>query len=132
MNQAGHAGEEGESKPSVKKLIEFGWDEPDTAFLRQHIARMEQTPFDGCVFHTNALNKDGKNAAGFMWECWGSKTFRESDLAASLEDLKATPFKRFKHSFLRFNTAPGEVEWFDDPGFAAVLTNARLAAKVAK
>jgi len=21
----------------VKKLIEFGWDEPDTAFLRQHI-----------------------------------------------------------------------------------------------
>src|SRR5678816_1066737 len=24
-----------------KKLIEFGWDEPDTAFLRQHAASME-------------------------------------------------------------------------------------------
>ena len=27
-----------------KKLIEFGWDEPDTAFLREHIAAMQKTP----------------------------------------------------------------------------------------
>ena len=36
-----------------KKLIEFGWDEPSTEFLRQHLAQMEQTPFDGCVFHVD-------------------------------------------------------------------------------
>src|SRR4051794_22258594 len=42
-----------------KKLIEFGWDEPDTAFLREHIATMEQTPFDGTVFHVLYTNKDG-------------------------------------------------------------------------
>ena len=34
-----------------KKLIEFGWDEPGTKFMREHIAEMQQTPFDGCVFH---------------------------------------------------------------------------------
>lgn len=29
-------------KPAVaKKLIEFGWDEPDTAFMRKHIAQMD-------------------------------------------------------------------------------------------
>ena len=33
-----------------KKLIEFGWDEPDTAFLRAHLGEMEKTPFDGCVY----------------------------------------------------------------------------------
>src|SRR5207302_9020804 len=33
------------------KLLEFGWDEPDTTFLRSHILQMQQSPFDGCVFH---------------------------------------------------------------------------------
>src|SRR4051812_30624868 len=35
---AGYAGEQEAPKPRIKKLIEFGWDEPDTAFLRRHIA----------------------------------------------------------------------------------------------
>jgi hypothetical protein len=35
----------------AKKLIEFGWDEPGTSFLRRHRAELERTPFDGCVFH---------------------------------------------------------------------------------
>jgi hypothetical protein len=26
------------AKSPQKKLIEFGWDEPDTAFIRQHMA----------------------------------------------------------------------------------------------
>src|SRR5207244_10264732 len=30
------------SADTHKKLIEFGWDEPTTAFLREHIAEMEQ------------------------------------------------------------------------------------------
>src|SRR3989337_909375 len=34
-----------------KKLIECGWDEPDTKFIRQNIQKMEQFPFDGFVFH---------------------------------------------------------------------------------
>src|SRR3954470_540542 len=44
-----------------KRLIEFGWDEPDTAFLRRHLAEMRATPFDGCVFHTKYLKGDGKD-----------------------------------------------------------------------
>src|SRR5437868_10739463 len=86
----------------AKKLIEFGWDEPDTAFMREHIAEMEATPFDGCVFHV----KD------FLWETWGKRAFKESDFRASLEDLNATPFKRFTQNFLRFNTTPADVDWF--------------------
>jgi hypothetical protein len=34
-----------------KYLIEFGWDEPDSHYLREHITEMEKLPFDGCVFH---------------------------------------------------------------------------------
>jgi APA family basic amino acid/polyamine antiporter len=43
-----------EPAPAARKLIELGWDEPDTAFLRQHIIEMEATPFDGCVYHVSA------------------------------------------------------------------------------
>ena len=56
---------------SAKKLIEFGWDEPDTAFMRRHIARMEQTPFDGVVFHVLSDPTNGK-PGNFMNEGWGS------------------------------------------------------------
>ena len=40
--------------PQDKRLIEFGWDEPDTAFLRRHRDQLEAAPFDGCVFHAVA------------------------------------------------------------------------------
>jgi hypothetical protein len=108
------------TKPS-KKLIEFGWDEPDPAFMKKHIATMEKTPFNGTVFH---LHSD------FLWQSWGRRTFTEAELSAAIEDLTQTEFKKFRHNFLRFNVAPGNVDWFDD--FSPVLNNARLAAKIAR
>jgi len=46
---------------SGKKLIEFGWDEPDPAFMRAHLAEMEPTPFDGCVFHADATTPEASS-----------------------------------------------------------------------
>jgi hypothetical protein len=43
-----------------KKLIEFGWDEPGTTFMRQHIDETEMAPFDGCVFHVHYGEPDGR------------------------------------------------------------------------
>jgi hypothetical protein len=37
-----------------KRLLEFAWDEPDTAVMRRHVAEMEATPIDGVVFHPRA------------------------------------------------------------------------------
>ncbi len=112
----------------TKKLIEFGWDEPDTAFMRRHIAQMEQAPFDGVVFHVNATRPDGK-PDDFLSQAWGKRAFTDTELALARADLQATAFRRFTDNFLRFNTSPGDVDWFDD--FSAVLNNARLAAGVA-
>jgi hypothetical protein len=44
--------------------------------------------------------------------------------------LQATPFRRFGDNFLRFNTTPADLDWFDD--YSAVIGNARLAASVAR
>ncbi|OGB96112.1 MAG: hypothetical protein A2Z31_06585 [candidate division NC10 bacterium RBG_16_65_8] len=112
----------------TKKLIEFGWDEPDTAFMRRHIARMEEMPFDGVVFHANYTTPGG-TPGNFLWEAWGRRAFTDAELMPALADLTATPFRRFTDNFLRFNTTPGDVDWFDD--FSAILANARLAARVA-
>lgn len=112
-----------------KKLIEFGWDEPDTAFMRKHISELEQTPFDGCVFTVNYAKPDG-SASSFMSEAWGTRAFTDAELKPALDDLKATSFKKFTCNFLRFNVTPGNVDWFDD--FSAILQNARLAARMAR
>jgi hypothetical protein len=112
-----------------KKLIEFGWDEPDTAFMFKHIAEMEQTPFDGTVFHITYEKPDGSRGS-FMNECWGERPFTPAELKRSADELKRTPFKRFTQNFIRFNVLPGDVDWFDD--FDAVMTNAFLAARIAR
>jgi hypothetical protein len=122
-------------KAEKKKLIEFGWDEPSTEFMRKHIAEMEKTPFDGCVFHAHWKTPGGGPSGDFMWDCWGQKTFTIEQLQHAIDDLKATPFKRFTHNFLRFNTTPSkdawlQSDWFGD--FDAILSNARLAGRVAR
>jgi len=108
-----------------KKLIEFGWDEPDTKFMRQHATELEQSPFDGCVFHVEA-KKAGGGKGSFTWESWGTRTFTKEELQSALDDLKSTKFRRFKDNFLRFNTTPAKLSWFDD--HSAILENARLAS----
>jgi len=97
--------------------------------MREHIAEMEATPFDGCVFHIDAREANGTNH-NFSFSSWGSRAFTEAEVQPAIDDLKATPFKRFTHNFLRFNVTPGNVDWFDD--FSPVLNNARLAARVAR
>ena len=117
------------AQSETKKLIEFGWDEPDTGFLRQHLAEMEKTPFDGCVFHADFERADGRKGS-FTWDSWSTNAFTEADLKKPFDDLKALRPSRFKHSFLRFNTTPANLDWFDD--HSAVLNNARLAARLAR
>jgi hypothetical protein len=115
----------------ARKLIEFGWDEPGTSFLRGHLAEMEKTPFDGCVFHVDARTAAGAPAS-LTWQGWGKRAFRPDEVASARRDLEAiAPARsRFRDNFLRFNTTPADLDWFDD--HAAVIANARLAAELAR
>ena len=91
------------------------------------IAQMEQLPFDGFVFHINS-SKGGN----FVWEMWGDRKFERSEFDHAVENLKATPFKRFTDRFLRVNVTPGSVDWFDDNAWSTVLNNFSVASHVAK
>ena len=110
-----------------KKLIEWGWDEPDTKFMRQNVEKMEQLAFDGVVFH--ALSNRGVN---LTWEMWGQRKFDLAEFQHAIDDLKATPFRRLTDRFLRVNVTPGNVDWFDDQAWAVVSHNVGVAAQIAK
>jgi len=115
-----------------KKLIEWGWDEPSPAYLRANAERMDRYGFDGVVFHAEPTHDE--KVANFAWECWSAKRFEYADFAQNLTDLQAAKrqFKRLTDNFLRFNVCPGDVDWFDDAAFAAVVANAELAGRVAR
>jgi ribulose bisphosphate carboxylase small subunit len=117
----------GKDAPKGKKVIEWGWDEPDTKFMRANIEKMEQFPFDGLVFH--ATSAKGENLS---WEVWGGRKFTPDDFQQAVADLRATKFDRFTDRFLRVNVTPGKVDWFDDDAWAAVASNFGVAARVAK
>jgi hypothetical protein len=110
-----------------KKLIEWGWDEPDTKFMRQNIEHMEQLPFDGLVFHVNSNKGDG-----LTWQMWGNRKFTPDEFDQAVGDLKETKFRRFTERFLRVNVTPGKVDWVDDLEWAVVLNNFAVAAQIAK
>ena len=108
-------GARGSEPQESKAIIEFGWDEPDTAFLRDHHAAMEQTPFDGCVFHVMAREPEpGAAPENLTWLVWGRRAFHRAEVQSAVDDLKAISWKRFHHNFLRFNTTPANLDWFDD------------------
>jgi len=109
----------------AKKLIEWGWDEPDTKFIRANVEKMEQYPFDGLIFHI-ASSKGGN----FTWDMWGSRKFELEEFRHSIDNLKATKFRRFTDRFLRVNVTPGNVDWFDDQAWSVVQNNCGVAARV--
>ena len=112
-----------------KKLIEFGWDEPDPRFMREHITALQASPFDGCVFHVGYRKSDG-SPGNFSWDVWGHRRFTARDLDSARGDLIATRFGRFHENFLRVNVTPGDLGWFANHD--TVMANLELAARLAK
>jgi len=114
-----------------KKLIYMGVDSPEISTLPDKISEMEKTPFDGWVFNVTSDSARGRERRqDFTWEGWSMRAFSRDELRKCAADLKATKFKRFTDNFIRVNTAPADVDWFDS--FDTIVNNARIAGWVAK
>jgi hypothetical protein len=116
-----------------RKLIEFGWDEPDLRYLLKNQAAMERSPFDGCVFHVNTSGA-GKDPESLTWRGWSRREFKLEEFKDVFMDVisrrakgRFGPMKKaFDDNFLRFNVTPADLDWFDD--YSAVIANAQRAA----
>lgn len=113
-----------------KKLIATGWDAPDSARLLENLAQMEERPFDGVVIHLTghtAARKAIPLARAFTGEAWDRAWFQ-----ACVDRLKACRSDRLTENFVLVGANPGDVDWFDDAGWAAVAEHWRIAAWIAR
>ena len=114
-----------------KKLIAVGWDlDSDTAWIRQHAAEMEARPFDGILINVVGRRDDKKPCPmrlAFSKEPWKAEWFD-----SARDDLRACRFTRFTDNFLALLANPGDVDWFDDDGWRAIVEHWRIAARLAK
>ncbi|MBI3923095.1 MAG: hypothetical protein HY318_16865, partial [Armatimonadetes bacterium] len=104
---------------------------PDTRMFRDRIKEMEAAlPVDGVLISANPT-VDGQYI--YYPDAWfGAREFRLEDFRQQIADLKATKTTRFTDNYVRLNVNPGDVSWFDDVGWKAILNNANVAATVTR
>jgi formylglycine-generating enzyme required for sulfatase activity len=107
-----------------KKIIQFGYDNPDTGYLPSHIDEMKIHPFHGTVFTAKPA---GGTPQQFSRQSWGNTLFTRSQMQHAVDELQATNFGEFSENFLRMNATPGNVDWVLGD-FSAVYENFETAA----
>jgi hypothetical protein len=121
---------EAEEASHRKKLIATGLDHADSGRLLQNLGLMEKRPFDGVAIEIEGRIDEAKRCPlrlAFTDEAWKTEWFQPS-----IEELKACRFKGFTDNFVTVNANPGDVDWFDDSGWDAIVHHWRIAAWIAK
>ena len=117
-------------QPVQKKLIEAGWDIPDTATLRKNLTQMENAPFDGVVLY--AIGKDATGNTINVQSTFSNVPWKKEWFQSSVDDLKAIHSKKLTDNFLQVGANPGNVDLFDDAGWMQIADHLRIAAWIAK
>jgi hypothetical protein len=108
--------------PPGKKLIEYGWDVPTPAQMREELPAMEKRPFDGLIFRLSG----GHNA--FVTKPLEPAKFEEDERI--LRDLQFTSFR--DNFVLIWGSPPAEFDWFDDAQWHTIEANAELLVGIAQ
>jgi hypothetical protein len=120
-----------QNQVSKPKVIEFGWDIPNTRFVKNNIIRMENQPFDGVVLTAQYDQNDTLD-----WIAFSNTHLNNAVISNAIQDLQSTNFVKFTDNFLRLNVNPVDkplyVGWFDEKGWSNILNNVALAAHIAK
>ena len=125
----------GEPTTRDKKLIQYGWDAPDTAYLRKHVKRMEASPFDGIVLTVRPAAGEGKlgGTDSLSWTAFQRKRFTPDNYEHAIADLKAAASKKFTDNFIAIvSQTDADFDWFDDAAWADVLHNVAIMGRIAK
>src|SRR5438309_4930440 len=103
-----------------RQLIYTGWDCPTPATFRADVADFEKLKlFDGSgIFPTR---KHGEAAIERASEPFSTNHWDWSDFAQSVADLEAVRTTQCTNKFLMMSANPGNVDWFDDNGWAEVV-----------
>ena len=97
-----------------KKIIEYGWDVRNPAYIRKNIREMEKLPFDGIIFQLEA-------GARFM----RLERLDKDKLARDFENCRAIEWNKFTDNFVSMWSDSSQ-DWFNDEHWELILGNARL------
>src|SRR5689334_1562552 len=103
-----------------KKIINYGQDWPNTAYVRQHIAEMEKRPYDGIVIAVSREREPKAPSDSIGFRTFSRECFDAKDYQHAIDDLRNTPFKRFTDNFIQVEAMPGGVDFFDDEGWSNI------------
>lgn len=118
------------AEPARKKLIATGWDQATTAELRTNLTAMEQRPFDGVALYARGRDASGKQVP--LHVAFGTQAWQRAWFQPCVDDLRACRFQKFTDNFVLLGANAGNVDWFDDAGWAQVVEHWRIAAWLAK
>jgi hypothetical protein len=116
----------------AKKLIATGWDDPTTGQFRRDAAAFAKLPFDGAVVHVTAEGAPESVGTRPFGSAHSRTPWRREWFARAAEDLRAGLAEAPRDFFVILNANPGDVDWFDEAGWAAIIDHWRIAASVAK
>lgn len=99
-----------------KKIVEYGWDVPYPAFVRDNIREMEKRPFDGIIFRTEGFDH------AFDVQPWN-----RGDLEPQLATLADIRWQKFSDNFLTLYAAnKAKMDWFNDDQWKVIVENMKL------
>jgi len=115
-----------------KKLIATGWDNPATDGFRRAASVFAKWPFDGAVVEPAAEGAPEELGSRPFRSAHGRQPWKREWFARAAEDLRAGLAAGPRDVFLAVNANPGDVDWFDDPGWRSIVDHWRIAAWIAK
>ena len=103
---------------------------PTVRQVRDNLAEMEKRPFDGVVIQLDGTTDDGKACP--LNQTFSNQPWKQEWFAENAKRLASIRFRRFTDNFVIVGANPGDVDWFDDAGWAAIVEHWRIAAWLAK
>lgn len=116
-----------------KKIVKlYGLDKPSTAYLKKHVAEIEQVPLDGiCVMVMTDEARPGdtmRRDGNYLW--FTPIPLRREDFRRNVRDLNETNFQRLNFNFMYYAARGRNAGWFDDEAWKQIIENTRVAGWV--
>src|SRR5438094_10641368 len=114
-----------------KKIISYGADWPNTAYVRQNIRQMEKLPFDGIIIGVSQSREPEQHKDTLGITLFDRKRVEPADYEHAIADLRSTDFTRFTDNFIQVETMAGYADWIDDGHWDIICHNIAAMARVA-
>ena len=111
---------EAQAYPRARKVIASGWDTPTPQQFRRDLSTMEKLCLDGGVVEVKAFGQPDDITSCPLREAFSGRPWESGWFEQSIADLGAVRSSKLTDNFISLQANPGNVDWFDDAGWAQI------------